>query len=224
MATTTTNLGLTKPAGTEKPDISVINDNMDKIDTAVAGKANSPHTHTKSQITDFPSSMPASDVYSWAKQSSKPSYSKSEVGLGNVDNTDDASKSVKSSKKLQTYKQDSTTETYGDNYPIYAQWIDSSHVKMKCDNYTVETDYATSAGSANSASKATSVVDYGSTEKTIQIGYGGNGISGDDIKFIAGYTTGDGATVNAKIKDISKSALKSWLESVEIEPGADITD
>ena len=35
MATTTTNLGLTKPAGTEKPDISVINSNMDKIDTAV---------------------------------------------------------------------------------------------------------------------------------------------------------------------------------------------
>lgn len=39
MATKTTNLGLTKPAGTEKPDISVINDNMNKIDTAVARKA-----------------------------------------------------------------------------------------------------------------------------------------------------------------------------------------
>lgn len=38
------------------------------------------HTHTKSQITDFPTSMPASDVYSWAKASSKPSYSASEVG------------------------------------------------------------------------------------------------------------------------------------------------
>lgn len=38
------------------------------------------HTHTKAEITDFPTSMPASDVYSWAKQSSKPSYSASEVG------------------------------------------------------------------------------------------------------------------------------------------------
>ena len=38
------------------------------------------HSHTKSQITDFPSSMPASDVYSWAKASNKPSYSASEVG------------------------------------------------------------------------------------------------------------------------------------------------
>lgn len=38
------------------------------------------HTHTKSQITDFPSSMPASDVYAWAKASTKPSYSFSEIG------------------------------------------------------------------------------------------------------------------------------------------------
>lgn len=35
MATTTANLGLTKPEYTEKADIAVINGNMDKIDTAV---------------------------------------------------------------------------------------------------------------------------------------------------------------------------------------------
>ena len=49
---------------------------------------------TKSKISDFPTSLPASDVYSWAKASTKPSYSKSEVGLGNVDNTADKNKSV----------------------------------------------------------------------------------------------------------------------------------
>ena len=90
-------------------------------------------------------------------------HTKSEIGLGNVDNTADANKSVK---------------------------------------------YATSAGSAT---KSTGVVDYGSTAKTIQIGYGGDGISGDNIKFIAGYTTGNGSDINAKIKDVSKDALKSWL-------------
>lgn len=42
----------------------------------------------------FPTSLPASDVYAWAKASTKPSYTKSEVGLGNVDNTADANKSV----------------------------------------------------------------------------------------------------------------------------------
>ena len=126
----------------------------------------SEHTHTKSQITDFPTSMPASDVYSWAKASGKPTYTKSEVGLGNVDNTADANKSVK---------------------------------------------YATSAGSATTATKATGVVDYGSTNQTIQIGFGGDGISGDNIKYIAGYTSGNGSDINAKIKDISKGNLQSWL-------------
>lgn len=51
--------------------------------TNVSGKpstyAPSSHTHTKSQITDFPSSLPASDVYAWAKASSKPSYSWGEI-------------------------------------------------------------------------------------------------------------------------------------------------
>lgn len=49
------------------------------ITPAAIGAAPSSHTHTKSQITDFPSSMPASDVYAWAKASSKPSYSWSEI-------------------------------------------------------------------------------------------------------------------------------------------------
>ncbi len=93
-------------------------------------------------------------------------HTKSEVGLGNVDNTADANKSVK---------------------------------------------YATSAGSANSASKATGVVDYESTANTIQIGFAGSGISGDKIKYIAGYTEGNGSDINAKIKDVSKDALKLWL-------------
>lgn len=51
-----------------------------EMDTKLSEKANTSHTHTKSQITDFPSSMPASDVYSWAKASSKPTYTASEVG------------------------------------------------------------------------------------------------------------------------------------------------
>ena len=76
-------------------------------------------------------------------------------------------------------------------------------------NFSV--NYANSAGNATSATKSTGVVDYGSTDKTIQIGYSGDGISGDNIKFIAGYTTGNGSNVDAKIKDVSKDALKSWL-------------
>lgn len=43
----------------------------------------------------YPTTLPASDVPAWAKASTKPTYTKSEVGLGNVNNTADADKSVK---------------------------------------------------------------------------------------------------------------------------------
>lgn len=38
------------------------------------------HEHTKSDITDFPKSMPASDVPDWAKAENKPSYTAADVG------------------------------------------------------------------------------------------------------------------------------------------------
>lgn len=115
----------------------------------------------------YPTTLPASDVKDWAKAATKPTYTKSEVGLGNVDNTADANKSVKyatsagsatsagTATKLQTYKQGSTTETYGTQYPLYAQWIDGSNVKLKVDNYSVRVNYADSAGNASKVNNHT---------------------------------------------------------------------
>ena len=40
----------------------------------------SSHKHAKADITDFPSSLPASDVKAWAKAANKPAYSWSEIG------------------------------------------------------------------------------------------------------------------------------------------------
>lgn len=72
-------------------------------------------------------------------------------------------------------------------------------------------NYAGSGSPGGSANSAIGVVDYNETDRTIQIGYSGTGITGDKIRYIAGYTYGSG-NVNAKIKDVSKDALKSWLD------------
>lgn len=80
--------------------------------------------------------------------------------------------------------------------------------------------YATKAANADAA---IGVVDYNATSKTIKIGYSGAGITGDAIKFIAGYTTGDGGDVSAKIKDISKDALKGWIGSLPANGGNSTT-
>lgn len=102
---------------------------IEKITALIKGKANNSHKHTKSDITDFPSlgtasakdvassgnassgqvvmgndtrlsdARKASDVSAWAKASTKPSYTKSEVGLANVDNTSDTSKPVSTAQQ-----------------------------------------------------------------------------------------------------------------------------
>ena len=59
---------------------SEIDNKIASINSAISGKAASSHKHVKADISDFPTSMPASDVYAWAKASTKPSYSASEVG------------------------------------------------------------------------------------------------------------------------------------------------
>lgn len=54
-------------------------DNPHGVTTDQIGAAKSVHTHTKSQITDFPASLPASDVLAWAKATTKPSYTWDEI-------------------------------------------------------------------------------------------------------------------------------------------------
>ena len=56
-------------------------------------------------------------------------------------------------KFLETFQQNSTTNTYGSQYPIWAQWSDSTNVRLKCTNYTVWTDKATTATTATTATK-----------------------------------------------------------------------
>ena len=52
-------------------------------------------------------------------------------------------------KFLETFQQNSTTNTYGSQYPIWAQWSDSTNVRLKCTNYTVWTDKADNAINAD---------------------------------------------------------------------------
>lgn len=57
-----------------------------EVNNLLNGKSDNGHKHVKADVTDFPTSMPASDVYAWAKAATKPTYTSAEVGLGNVQN------------------------------------------------------------------------------------------------------------------------------------------
>lgn len=72
----------------------------------------------------YPTTLPASDVPAWAKAKSKPTYTKAEVGLENVDNTADAAKSVKYATSAGSATSATTASKLGTNagsttHPVY---------------------------------------------------------------------------------------------------------
>lgn len=69
-----------------------------KKDIAVSGNASTAQV-VMGNDTRLTNARKASDVFAWAKSSTKPSYTKSEVGLGNVDNTSDISKPVSTAQQ-----------------------------------------------------------------------------------------------------------------------------
>ena len=87
----TEKLKLKLPETSDWADITALNDNFQALDSwleqlksdIIAKLNDTPakgHTHTRKDITDFPESMPASDVYEWAKQPNKPTYTAAQVG------------------------------------------------------------------------------------------------------------------------------------------------
>ena len=88
-----TNLGLGNVNNTADLDKPISN----ATQAALNGKADTGHTHegfvssTDPRLSD---ARPASDVSAWAKAATKPSYTKTDVGLGSVDNTSDANKPI----------------------------------------------------------------------------------------------------------------------------------
>lgn len=114
-------------------------------------------------LPSYPTSLPASDVPSWAKQKTKPSYNASEVGLGNVGNFKAVS-TVESQGLTDTEKSNaranigaqvagsyaSSTHNHDDKYQAKGSYASASHTHD--DRYYTETEINTKLnGKANSS-------------------------------------------------------------------------
>ena len=69
---------------------SAIQDISSKVDNSVYSK----DKKTFALKTEIPTTLPASDVSAWAKESTKPTYTATEIGLDQVNNTADMDKPV----------------------------------------------------------------------------------------------------------------------------------
>ena len=152
------------------------NDLTDKP-TIPSGQIQSDWTQTNTSAVDYiknkPTSMPASDVYSWAKESTKPSYTASEVGAtpfnGNLTTLGSGTPAAE-------------TKTY---------WENNSNIPVN----SVSTAYNTSGveytllfSKGESASYG-SVLKYGYTDKYLYLlrRNGGSWLDSDWAKISAGY-------------------------------------
>lgn len=152
------------------------------LDTALSGKATKEQgekadmavqsvkigtTEYKSGTTvtlpSYPTSLPASDVPSWAKQKTKPTYTASEIGLGNVGNFKAVS-TVASQGLTDTEKSNaranigaqvagsyaSANHNHDDKYQVKGSYASASHTHD--DRYYTETEINTKLnGKANSS-------------------------------------------------------------------------
>lgn len=95
MSTTTTNYNFVKPAASDPADVTVMNPNWDAVDTKMKALETTSTTHTSNKNNPH-------------------AVTKTQLGLGNVDNTSDADKPI--STRMQTAldkKLDGTTLTGG---------------------------------------------------------------------------------------------------------------
>ncbi len=115
--------------------------------------------------------------------------------------------------KMQTYKQGSTSETYGTQYPLYAQWEDSKNVRLKCDGYTVKTSYSDNAGSATKATQDSA----GQQINTTYIK--GLSVSGRTIT----YTRGDNTTGTITTQDTNTTYADATTSAHGLMTAADKT-
>lgn len=169
--------------------------NKDRLNTELIKKAEKEHKHTVSEITDFPKSMPASDVSEWAKAETKPEYTKDEIGLSNVDNTADIDKNV--------------------NHAINA---DLAKNATKVNNHTVESDVP-----ANAVFTDTWTAFVGATvDNSGTAGYIPAPSAGDQEKFFCGdgtykeiKTTNAHGFVNQDEEPANQSTGDEWLKDYE---------
>lgn len=92
-----------KPSeGIPKTDLSSeVQESLNKADSAIQDISskvdNSAYSEDKKNFalkTEIPTTLPASDVSAWAKESTKPTYTATEIGLDQVNNTSDMGKPV----------------------------------------------------------------------------------------------------------------------------------
>lgn len=164
----------------------------------------------------YPTSLPASDVPSWAKQKTKPTYSASEIGLGNVGNYKAVS-TVESQRLTDTEKTNaranigaqvagsyaSSNHNHDDKYQAKGNYASASHTHTKSQITDFPSSLPANGGNASTVnghtvnSNVPANAKFTDTNTTYSVAtQSANGLlSASDKKKIDGITSGANAVI-----------------------------
>lgn len=128
------------------------------VDTVYIGSTEyAPDANGKVTLPSYPTSLPASDVYSWAKASSKPSYTYSEVGAASSGHTH--SNATTSSSGFMSYSDKSKLNGIDDNANYYTHPTTSGNKHIPSGGSSGQFLKYSSSGTATWATPTISDVD-----------------------------------------------------------------
>ena len=146
-------------------------------------KAEKVHTHLVTDITDFPTSLPASDVHDWAKAETKPTYTHDEVGaLSSSTHIPSTLEEMTDDQNHRTVS-DIEKETWNNKSEFSGEYSDLKNIpkiKQLTDELKAKYDAASDIAAKNKSDIATKLNKSGYTaHQWLQTDENGNIVAGE---------------------------------------------
>lgn len=146
-------------------------------------KAEKVHTHLVADITDFPTSLPASDVHDWAKAETKPTYTHDEVGaLSSSTHIPSTLEEMTDDQNHRTVS-DVEKETWNNKSEFSGEYSDLKNIpeiKQLTDELKAKYDTASDMAAKNKSDIATKLNKSGYTaHQWLQTDENGNIVAGE---------------------------------------------
>lgn len=184
-------------------------------------KAEKVHTHTVSDITDFPTSLPASDVHDWAKAEVKPSYTYSEVGALSKDTHIPSTLSEMTSDenhRIVTDKEKASWDAKSNFSGSYNDLTDIPEIKQLTDELKKKYDDASNLSKTNESNITKKLNKSGYTpDKWLQTDNSGNIIIGEKPTYTA-------TEIGAATSDHNHDSTYASKKTEHIHENKDILD
>lgn len=186
-------------------------------------KAEKVHTHLVTDITDFPTSLPASDVHDWAKAETKPTYTHEEVGaLSSSTHIPSTLEEMTDDQNHRTVS-DIEKETWNNKSEFSGEYSDLKNIpeiKQLTDELKAKYDAASDMATKNQSNITTKLNKSGYTaHQWLQTDENGNIVAGEKPTYTASEVSAlpDTTHIPSTLADMTEDDEHKTITSAERE-------